>query len=130
MIEFGDLLCRLRLDRIVQVERTNGRKGGGITRYMTTLPLSQGELARRSGIDPSSVNRYEAGRKHPSRADVERLADGLDLDDEERARLLVAAGYWPWSDLDAAAADFVLAAALAIVAGDWRPLERASMSAT
>jgi transcriptional regulator with XRE-family HTH domain len=117
---FGDLLCRLRLDRLVEVERATGRKGGGITRYITTTLLSQGELARRSGIDPASVNRYEAGRKHPSRADAERLAAGLDLGDEERARLLVAAGYWPWPDLDPEAGDFVLAAALAIVAGDWR----------
>jgi DNA-binding XRE family transcriptional regulator len=120
---FGDLLCRLRLDRLIEVTRSAGRRGGGVIQYLTTVPLSQGELARRAGIDPASVNRYEGGRKHPSRADAERLADGLDLGPTERAALLVAAGYWPWPDLDPEATEFVLAAALAIVAGDWRPVE-------
>jgi transcriptional regulator with XRE-family HTH domain len=98
------------------MQRYNGR-----TYYWTTTTLSQNELARRAAVDSAYVHQLERGdRDAPRRAIVERLADGLELGPEDRAALLVAAGYWPWPDLDPEAADFVLAAGLAIVAGDWR----------
>jgi transcriptional regulator with XRE-family HTH domain len=93
-----------------------------------TRTLSQNELARRAGLDPSYISRLERGVRTDSRAEsstpsvflVQHLAAAMELGDTERAALLVAAGYWRWPDLDQDTVDFVLAAALAIVAGDYR----------
>lgn len=41
--------------------------------------LSQAELARRSGFQPSAVSHFEQGRRAPSIQNLERLADVLDV---------------------------------------------------
>lgn len=116
---FGALLSRLRIGKTATVERANGRRLGGVVRYSTTAPLSQAELARRAGVDPAVVSKLEAGTYGTARrVTVERLAAALDLDAVWAARLLVAAGYWPWHDLDETAARFVAQTALALIAGD------------
>jgi transcriptional regulator with XRE-family HTH domain len=63
--------------------------------------MSQLGMARLVGVQASWWGRLEADARQPSRAMVERIADGLDLGAVERDRLLVAAGYSPaWvSDL-------------------------------
>lgn len=55
--------------------------------------ISQRGLARASGLTAAYISLLEAGRRMPERAAVERLATALDADDEDRAALLVAAGY-------------------------------------
>jgi len=39
--------------------------------------LTQGELAKRSGVTPSCLCMYEAGKKLPKRSTLDRLIDGL-----------------------------------------------------
>ena len=59
-------------------------------------------LARAAGLSPGSVRDCERGRHAPTRATVEKLADGLGLDAHQRQSLLVIAGhapawsYWSW----------------------------------
>lgn len=120
MSSFGAMLRQLREDRTVVVARTN--QWG--TRW-TQAPLSQNELGRRAGVDAALVNRLESGahRGLPRRETALRLADALELDAIARARLLIAAGYWPWTDLDDGHELRVIATALAVVDGDYRILE-------
>lgn len=114
---FGAVLRRLRTAR----EATIVREYHGQP-HIETRTLSQNELARRAGVDVAAVHRHEAGTLHPTRRTVERLAAALELGDAERAALLVAAGYWPWPDLDMDRTAIVLAVSLGVVAGDWRAL--------
>ena len=41
--------------------------------------LSQGELAKRSGLQPSAVSHFETGARKPSFDNLRRLADALDV---------------------------------------------------
>ena len=41
--------------------------------------LSQTELARRSGLQPSTVSHFETGRRAPSFDNLKRLADTLEV---------------------------------------------------
>ncbi len=59
----------------------------------TIRGFSQGELARRSNLDPSSISRLEAGTRVPERETVLRLADALALPIPDRDRLLASAGF-------------------------------------
>jgi transcriptional regulator with XRE-family HTH domain len=116
MHELGALVRQFRM----QTQATTIRSFHGTLRS-TTSPLSQNELARRSAVDVAYVHRIERGTgAQPTRRVVEGLAKGLELDTDDRARLLAAAGYWPWPDVDGETAELILAAGLAIVAGDWR----------
>lgn len=56
---------------------------------------SQERLADQAGMDHSLVSRLEGGQRAPTRDAVEKLARGLNLPDEEKDRLLIAAGYFP-----------------------------------
>lgn len=120
MIAFGALLRALRLAST----RPGGRVyANGPVRWQLPVSMSQNELARRALIDPAYVHRFERGdAEHPRRSVVERLAAALELDDLETARLLVAAGYWPWLELDDDATEAALAIILAVAAGDSRRL--------
>lgn len=57
--------------------------------------LSQRALAKRCGLTPAYLSLLEGGRRMPERGTVERLGTALDLDDVQRADLMVAAGYAP-----------------------------------
>jgi hypothetical protein len=114
---FGDLLRRHRLTSEAPIE--HARSG---LRWTTPASLSQNILARQAGMNVAHVNRLERGIAHPSAAVAGRLAEALALGPFARAQLLVAAGYWPWPGLDPDVLEFVLAAGLAIVEGDWRML--------
>jgi transcriptional regulator with XRE-family HTH domain len=121
---FGDLLCRLRLAREVTVLRERERPAGRIARWTTTAPLSQNELARRAGLDPALIWRLEAGtHARPLRATVEKLIAALDLDAVTSCLLLIAAGYWPWTQLDEDTAALVAQTAISVLAGDYRVME-------
>ena len=86
--------------------------------------LTLDRLARRARLDMTYVWYLEQGRReHPSRAVVERLCAALACSDVERAMLLCAAGYWPWPDADDDVTELLVALALAVLDGDYRPLE-------
>jgi transcriptional regulator with XRE-family HTH domain len=118
-VSFGALLRRLRLAR----EATMVREYHGTPR-IETHTLSQNELARRAGVDVAAVHRHEAGTLHPIRRTVEKLSEALELGPEERAALLVAAGFWPWTDADGGTTELLVALGLAVLDGDYRPLEQ------
>ena len=120
MIAFGVLLRQLRL-----ATTRPGQKvyANGPVRWRLAESISQNELAMRSGVDVSYINRFERGDANsPRRSVVERVAVGLELDALGTARLLVSAGYWPWPELDGDAVDLALAIILAIRDDDYRPL--------
>lgn len=114
---FGELLRAHRRAYVVGGRRyTNA----GVT-WRKQIPLSQNELARRALVDPALVNKLEAGsQSRPKFETVLRLASSLDLDGFARAKLLAVAGYWPWPEADHETVDFLIAAGVAILAGDWR----------
>ena len=55
--------------------------------------LSKAELAKRAGVDPSSITRFEQGTRAPERATVLQLAQAMVLPMADRDRLLAAAGF-------------------------------------
>jgi transcriptional regulator with XRE-family HTH domain len=93
--------------------------------YRTELvvrPLSMNELGRRAGLSAGAIWRLEAGENHPHRPSVLRVAAALELNDLDTALLLAAAGYWPWPELDGVEQLLVVATALSVALGDYRPL--------
>ncbi len=64
-----------------------------LTELRTARGWSQAKLADRSGLDPSSVSRFEAGTRAPERETVTAFADAMALPVVERERLLAAAGF-------------------------------------
>jgi Helix-turn-helix domain len=115
---FGELLRAHRM--AIQVVARRRYTNAGVT-WRKQVPLSQNELARRSLVDAALVNKFEAGSpSRPKFETVERLSSGLDLDAFARAKLLAVAGHWPWPEADHETVDFLIAAGVAIVDGDWR----------
>ncbi|MGI8642552.1 MAG: helix-turn-helix domain-containing protein [Thermomicrobiales bacterium] len=64
-----------------------------LTELRTARGWAQAKLADRSGLDPSSVSRFEAGTRAPERETVLAFADAMALPVIERERLLAAAGF-------------------------------------
>lgn len=119
MPAFGALLRQIRTLRVITVKRHNASwQHDRVVRVV----LSQNELGRRAGLDPSHVNMLERGRQQPGRGALEKIIAALDADDFEAARLRVAAGYWPFPDCDADTVDLALGILFAIGNGDYRPL--------
>lgn len=95
---FGQMLARFRMAKVERQRRENKA-----VQWWVTEPLSQNGLALRANVDPAYVNRLEQGeRESPKRAVVVRLAEALDLSPIDKDRLLIAAGWWPWSDPETA----------------------------
>jgi transcriptional regulator with XRE-family HTH domain len=119
---FGARLARLRSERTVPAARPRRLRAGGVR---TRIPLSQNELAARAGITAGYVNKLErsASSPPPSRWVVERLAEALELAELDTALLLIAAGYWPWPELDEDETAIAVGVLLAVAAGDCRRLE-------
>lgn len=55
--------------------------------------LSKAELAKRSGLDPSSITRFEQGQRAPERLSIVQIADAMVLPAMDRDRLLASAGF-------------------------------------
>ncbi len=60
---------------------------------MARKKVNQAEIVRRTGISQGWVNSMVRNGQIPSRETLGQLADGLDLDSQERWRLYIAAGY-------------------------------------
>ena len=74
MNDFAELLRRLRLE----------------------ADLSQNALAKKTGVDPSYINRIERGeRQPPSVGVIHDIARALELDEFSTNQLLLSAGYAP-----------------------------------
>lgn len=68
-----------------------------IDEYLVVRDLSGAHLARRLGVDPSTVTRWRNGHTRPDSPEmVARLADVLGIRGKERAQLLVLVGYGLW----------------------------------
>lgn len=55
--------------------------------------LSKAELAKRTGLDPSTITRFEQGTRMPERETILLLAGAMVLPMMDRDRLLAAAGF-------------------------------------
>lgn len=55
--------------------------------------LSKADLAKRTGLDPSTITRFEQGARQPERDTVLQLADAMVLPMRERDLLLATAGF-------------------------------------
>lgn len=119
MLSFGALLQTFRLGRKMSGRR---RRNGTVT-WVEYPVLSQNHLALLAGLHPAVITRLERGIHEPRRESVERLAEVLELDDRDRARFLIAAGYWPWPELDDDQTEAALAVLFAVGSGDWRVLD-------
>jgi len=63
------------------------RKTNGFSQYQLTL---------NAGLNPSHINRMEAGKRNPpKRENVGKIAEALNLDIKATALLFIAAGYVP-----------------------------------
>lgn len=81
--------------------------------------LSAYRLGHRAAVSVSHIFHLEAGWDvRPSREIVGTLAAGLELDGVDTARLLIAAGLWPWRMPDWAVTAFVEAVEDASAIGD------------
>lgn len=63
--------------------------------YRKAARIPGRQLARRCGLSPSAVSRYESGERMPRYETVEAMALEMGLDREGRVRLMLAAGYIP-----------------------------------
>ncbi len=45
--------------------------------------LSQAELARQTGLHPSTISKIESGRLNPYESQIRKLATALDMSEEE-----------------------------------------------
>lgn len=64
-----------------------------LERWRNERGWTKADLAKRAGVDPSSVTRFEQGARAPERATVLQLADAMALPLVDRDRLLAAAGF-------------------------------------
>ena len=65
-------------------------KGWGerLVRQRTSLGMTQGEAAKRLGVDPGTLARWERGKREPARVLLERVERFLD-DEERRCRQIL-----------------------------------------
>ncbi len=82
----GEVRARLQSGRLVAfpalLERLRDERG-----------LSKAELAKRTGLDPSTITRFEQGTRMPERETILQLASAMVLPMPDRDRLLASAGF-------------------------------------
>jgi len=84
--------CHNEKGRFIKVDRPFGSFGRMVREARLRQDMSQADLARRTGVNASSVSRAEGGVVRPTEATVVSLANALGLDVD---RCLLAAGYAP-----------------------------------
>lgn len=96
--------------------------GATLRRARLAVGLSQNEVGRRSGVNPGTINRLEAGEREPTgREQVSAFAAALALSPAEHDRLLAAAGILPEPLARLGAADPTLVLVAEILADDTIP---------
>ena len=70
--------------------------------------LSKADLAKRAGLDPSSITRFEQGQRAPERLSIIQISDAMVLPGIDRDRLLASAGFRSELWDDAAMVELVL----------------------
>jgi transcriptional regulator with XRE-family HTH domain len=55
--------------------------------------LTKADLAKKAGVDPSTITRFEQGARAPERATILQLAEAMVLPMADRDRLLASAGF-------------------------------------
>ena len=99
-----------------------------LQRFRQAAGHSQRGLAKRCGLTPAYLSLLESGRRTPERTAVERIADALALNEDDRTALLLSAGYAPSGGMPASPAG-PLADVEALLAGpDFTPQQRALMT--
>jgi DNA-binding SARP family transcriptional activator/transcriptional regulator with XRE-family HTH domain/tetratricopeptide (TPR) repeat protein len=76
---------------------SRSRFGGLIQAYRRQAGLTQLELATKAGLSVGALRDIEQSRRRPRSSSLAALADGLDLDPEQGARLLAAGRELPAS---------------------------------
>lgn len=61
--------------------------------YREQAGVSQNRLAAASGINHSTIARYESGSRQPTRDTCQSLCRALALSEEDEAHLMASAGY-------------------------------------
>lgn len=64
-----------------------------LARLREERQLSKADLAKKAGLDPSSITRFEAGQRAPERLSIMQIADAMVLPAMDRDRLLASAGF-------------------------------------
>ena len=64
-----------------------------LERFRAERGLSKAELAKRTGLDPSTITRFEQGARMPERETILQLAGAMVLPMPDRDRLLASAGF-------------------------------------
>src|SRR5438309_7319115 len=67
---------RYRQERVKSMTESFGDR---LRRIRESKGLNQGELAERTGLQPSAVSHFESGRRSPSFENLNRLADALSV---------------------------------------------------
>jgi transcriptional regulator with XRE-family HTH domain len=82
----------------LQMRTDSGSSSGfasTLREYRDRRRLSQSRLAEAAGFDHSYVSRLESATRMPTRDAVLKLADAMQLSDNERDALLASAGFMP-----------------------------------
>ena len=83
-----------KLNSLLAEEERKRELGEQICRFRERLGLSKRGLAKRLGVNASSIMRVENGYSQPkSRAELERYSIALELDQSERLQILEKGGY-------------------------------------
>jgi len=61
------------------MELNNHRMGEVIRRLRMSKGMQQKELARKAGLDPTRISRYENGHEFPEPANQQKIAHGLGI---------------------------------------------------
>ena len=64
-----------------------------LVKFREERGLSKAELAKRAGLDPSSITRFEQGQRAPERPSIIQIANAMVLPGIDRDRLLASAGF-------------------------------------
>lgn len=78
-----------------RIEIDNAEFRGRLKRHREARRWSQERLATEAEMDHSLVSRLESGQRSPTRESIDKLARGLQLNEAEKDRLLITAGYFP-----------------------------------
>lgn len=69
--------------RIINMDHISTKLGLNIKRIRTKKKMSQGDIARALEVDRGYISNIENGKKNPTLATIQRLADALGVSADE-----------------------------------------------